>query len=63
MTFKFVFVIKQNLKQLQIQGQIYHLMGALLPLPKVDHQFLQIYFIGNTDAEVDRRCAHNPTVK
>ncbi|KAI8430260.1 hypothetical protein MSG28_000594 [Choristoneura fumiferana] len=47
----------------QIQGQIYHLLGALLPLPDADHQFLQIYFMGNHDAEVDRRCAHNPTVK
>ncbi|KAF2890734.1 hypothetical protein ILUMI_15439, partial [Ignelater luminosus] len=44
----------------KIQGQIYHLLGALLPLPDADHQFLQIYFMGNSDAEVDKRCAHNP---
>ncbi|XP_044592065.1 uncharacterized protein LOC123270186 [Cotesia glomerata] len=48
---------------LQIQGQIYHLLEALLPLPGADYQFLQIYFMGNSDAEVDQRCAHNPTVK
>ncbi|XP_073955775.1 uncharacterized protein isoform X1 [Choristoneura fumiferana] len=47
----------------KIQGQIHHLLGALLPVPDADHQFLQIYFMGNQDAEVDRRCAHNPTVK
>ena len=52
-----------NLKQLQIQGQIYHLLGALLPLPDEDHQFLQIYFMGNSDAELDTRCVHNPTLK
>lgn len=48
---------------MQIQGQIHHLLGALLPVPDADHQFLQIYFMGNQDAEVDRRCGHNPTVK
>ncbi|XP_076260498.1 uncharacterized protein LOC143196581 [Rhynchophorus ferrugineus] len=46
-----------------IQGQIYHLLGALLPLPDADHQFLQIYFMGNSDTEVDKRRAHNPIVK
>lgn len=48
---------------MQIQGQIYHLLGALLPVPGADYQFLQIYFMGNSDAEVDQRCAHNPTTK
>ena len=48
---------------MHIQGQIYHLLGALLPLPEADHQFLQIYFMGNTEAEVNRHCVHNPTVK
>ncbi|XP_063931152.1 uncharacterized protein LOC135143203 [Zophobas morio] len=45
----------------KIQGQIYHLLGTLLPVPDADYQFLQIYFMGNSDAEVDNRCAHNPT--
>lgn len=40
----------------QIQGQIYHRVGALLPNPDADYEFLQIYFIGNTNAELDRRC-------
>ncbi|XP_026467790.1 uncharacterized protein LOC113371378 [Ctenocephalides felis] len=47
----------------KVQGQIHHLLGALLPLPDVDHQFLQIYFLGNQDAEVNTRCTHNPSVK
>ncbi|XP_044572041.1 uncharacterized protein LOC116655397 [Drosophila ananassae] len=45
------------------QGQFYHLLGTLLPLPDADHQFLQIYFMGNSDAEINIRCAHKPTVK
>ncbi|XP_015175981.1 PREDICTED: uncharacterized protein LOC107066151 [Polistes dominula] len=57
-------IIQDNfMPTFKIQGQIYHLLGALLPLPDADYQFLQIYFIGNSDAEVDNRCTHNPTVK
>lgn len=29
----------------------------MLPLPDADHQFMQIYFIGDEDRELDRRCA------
>ncbi|XP_049317009.1 uncharacterized protein LOC125779782 [Bactrocera dorsalis] len=32
---------------LQIQGQIYHRAGSLVPFADADYQFLQIYFIGN----------------
>lgn len=48
---------------LQIQGQIYHRTGSLLPLPDQDYKFLQIYFMGNSAREVDQRCAHNNSVK
>lgn len=41
----------------QIQVEIYHLANSLLPLPSVEHKFLQIYFIGNSKEEVDTRCA------
>ena len=41
-----------------IQGQIYHKMGSLLPLPKEDHTFLQVYFIGNEEIEIDQRCTN-----
>lgn len=46
----------------QIQGQIYHRVGALLPPTDADHQFLQIYFMGNTSQEVHQRCLHNGNV-
>lgn len=42
---------------LQIQGQVYHRTGSLLPFVDAEHQFLQIYFIGDQDAQIDRRCA------
>lgn len=41
---------------LQIQGQLYHRAGSLLPFADGDHQFLQIYFIGNKNTELDQRC-------
>lgn len=41
---------------LQIQGQIYHRAGALLPFPDANHQFLQIYFIGDENRELNERC-------
>lgn len=41
---------------LQIQGQVYHRAGSLLPIADADHQFLQIYFMGNSEEELDRRC-------
>lgn len=40
----------------QIKGQVYHLSGSLLPFPDADHQFLQIYFIGDDGAELNQRC-------
>lgn len=48
---------------MQIQGQIYHRAGSLLPTPNKDYTFLQIYFMGNSAREVDQRCAHNNSVK
>lgn len=49
--------LKYLMNTIQIQGQIYHKVGSLLPYPDTNYQFLQIYFIGNTNNEVDQRCA------
>lgn len=43
----------------KVQGQIYHRAGSLLPLPDEEHKFLQIYFMGNTDEQIDQRCRFN----
>ena len=39
----------------QIQGQVYHRVGSLLPLPNEEHQFIQIYFIGDEQKEAKQR--------
>lgn len=48
---------------LQIQGQVYHQTGSLLPTPDSDYKFLQIYFMGSSASQVAQRCAHNNSVK
>ena len=40
----------------RVQGQIYHLIGSLLPLPNAEPAFLQIYFMGDSSVQLDRRC-------
>ncbi|XP_067939777.1 uncharacterized protein [Watersipora subatra] len=41
---------------LKVQGQIYHLHGSLLPAENESNKFLQIFFLGNSDDEVNQRC-------
>lgn len=41
----------------KIQGQIYHLIGSLLPLPNEDSKFLQVYFLGDKEQETNQRCS------
>lgn len=48
---------------LQIQGQVYHKAGSLLPLPDANYKFLQIYFIGDSNDEVNHRCTIASNVK
>jgi len=38
-----------------IQGQIYHRIGSLLPVDN-NPSFLQIYFVGDNELQVERRC-------
>lgn len=38
-----------------VQGQIYYRIASLFPYDD-EHQFLQVYFMGNEIEEIDRRC-------
>ncbi len=40
----------------KVQGQVYHLIGSLEPLPQEDAKFLQIYFAGNSQSQCQKRC-------
>ncbi|UYV78243.1 hypothetical protein LAZ67_16000653 [Cordylochernes scorpioides] len=53
-------IIRDNyIPTFKVQGKICHRVGSLLPLPDSDHNFLQIYFMGNTDDQVNQRCKFN----
>ncbi|KIH61445.1 hypothetical protein ANCDUO_08281 [Ancylostoma duodenale] len=40
----------------KVKGQIYHRIVSLLPLPDENPRFLQIYFTGDEEQQVDQRC-------
>ena len=42
----------------KVQGQIYHKVGSLLPIPNEMPKFLQLYFMGDEQLEVDQHCAN-----
>ena len=35
----------------RVQGQVYHTVGSLLPLPHEDPKFFQIYLMGDEQQE------------
>ena len=41
----------------RIQGQVYHLIGSMVPTAGESPKFAQIYFIDNRELEVAARCA------
>ncbi|XP_050340695.1 uncharacterized protein LOC126767147 [Bactrocera neohumeralis] len=43
----------------KIQGQVYHQIGSLLPMPDADPKFLQICFMGDEEKQANTRCAYN----
>jgi len=44
----------------KVQGQVYHLVGSLLPTGTEEPKFLQIYFMGDSENEVKRRFSIAP---
>lgn len=59
-------VVRANfMPTFRVQGQIYHRMASILPIPGEDPKFLQIYFIGQADDnnQVQQRQHYNPGTK
>ncbi|GBP56890.1 hypothetical protein EVAR_41639_1 [Eumeta japonica] len=53
-------IVRENyMPTFRVQWQIYHRDGSLLPLPDADHKFLQIYFVVNSDEQIEQRCNYN----
>lgn len=57
--------IKENgfMPTFKVQGQVYHLLGSLLPAPQEEATFLQIYIVGEDERETSLRCKNFPNVK
>ena len=47
----------------KVQGQVYHRVGSLLPLPNEKYQFLQIYFMNDEQQEAKQRCNNIPDTR
>lgn len=45
------------------KGQVYHLIGSILPESGQDAQYLQIYFVGEDEREANIRCSKYPNLK
>lgn len=57
-------VIHENfMPTFKVQGQIYHLLGSLLPVQEEECKYLQIYFMGDDDKQIDQRCKFYPGSK
>ncbi|KAL4084709.1 hypothetical protein QTP88_027631 [Uroleucon formosanum] len=46
----------------KVQGQVYHLYGSLITNTQENPQFLQIYFVGEDEKEIQLRCSLYPEV-
>lgn len=42
----------------KVQGQVYHHIGSLQPLPNEEPQFLQLDFVGDLQKQAEQRCTH-----
>ena len=40
---------------LKVQGQCYHKIGGVLPIPEEEPKFVQVYFMGHTQEEAKQR--------
>lgn len=47
----------------RVQGQIYHLIGSLLPVEGAQEQFLQLYFVSDERSQVAMRMSHFSNLK
>jgi len=47
----------------KVKGQVYHLIGSILPEPGQDAQYLQIYFVDEDEREANIRCSKYPNLK
>ena len=53
----------QFMHTFKVKGQIYHRAGSLLPFSGENHKFLQLYFISDSNSELNACCKMFPDVE
>ena len=53
----------QFMPTFNVKGQIYHRAVSLLPFSGENHKFLQLYFINDSNSELNARCEISPDVE
>ena len=53
----------QIMPTFKVKGQIYYRAGSLLPFSGENHKFLQLYFIIDSNSELNARCKISPDVE
>ena len=56
-------ITAQFMPTFKVKGQIYHKVGSLLPFPEGQHKFLQMYFIGDNNDELNACCGISAAIK
>ena len=63
MLFAVEIITAQFIPTFKVKGQIYHKVGSLLPFPDGQPKFLQMYFIGDNNDELNARCGILTSIK
>ena len=53
----------QIMPAFKVKGQNYHKVGSLLPFLGENNKFLQLYFISDSNSELNARCEISPDVE
>ena len=53
----------QFIPTLKVKGKIYHRAGSFLTFSGENHKFLQLYFISDSNSELNARCGMSPDVE
>ena len=57
-------IIRENfMPTFKIQGQVYHNIGSIYPVQNDDEKYLQIYFMGNNEDELNKRNEYFPCLR
>lgn len=48
-------IVENYMPTFKIRGQVCYLAGSLMPLPIINHKYLQVYFMDDEEEQIDER--------